>query len=126
MFRKSTFIISFTKALSASCVACIFAVSAVIASADETPRVDLYGDPLPSGAIARLGTVRFRHRYLHGPGGLFSGRQIGGVRLHADGTVIIWDSATGNRLRQFKGHPGKTVDALSFSNNGKTLVSGRR
>ncbi len=61
----------------------------------ETPaRVDRHGDPLPEGAIARLGTVRWQ---LPAPGTAVAfssdGKKIGVG--DSSGHVLLFDSATG-------------------------------
>lgn len=67
--------------------------------------VDLYGDPLPSGAIARLGTTRYRcggwaSRLTFLPGGrLLVDHQYTG------GTPVILDVETGKRLHVFDLQP---------------------
>ena len=78
------------------------------------PRLDLYGDPLPEGAVARMGTVRFRH-----------GSEIYSLAVSPDGSIvasaghfnlpgeetsiILWDATTGKRLLALKGHTGRAV-----------------
>src|SRR4051794_2897287 len=64
---------------------------------DKGAPTDRYGDLLPEGAVARLGTVRMRHF-------IYSGSGVGSVAFSADGTMLfsaadeglrVWDVATG-------------------------------
>src|SRR5439155_7545263 len=66
----------------------------------QNPTADRFGDPLPPGAIARLGTVRWRH----GDGATFVAFLPGGkvlLTVGRDETVREWDVATGKELRRF-------------------------
>ncbi len=63
--------------------------------------VDVYGDPLPKGAVARLGTTRWRHS-----GNVtFVTFGADGTRLFTSGQdnlVRLWDLASGKELRRFE------------------------
>lgn len=83
------------------------------------PRVDRFGDPLPGGALMRLGTGRFRLNY-----------QIQQVVFSADGKAVaardvngmarVWDTDTGRDLLSPEGN----YFALAFAPSGKTLALG--
>lgn len=96
--------------------------AASVAGEKKLPRTDLYGDPLPPGAVARLGTHRLRHLWeINSVGYAPDGKTI----ASADGTgvVAIWDAVTGKRRHMFLDHsPG--ASAVAFSPDGKTLASG--
>jgi WD40 repeat protein len=88
---------------------------------DKGVRTDCHGDPLPGGALARLGTVRLRH-----PKGAY------GVVVSPDGkllaswggdeTVRLWELATGKEVRRYGGHE-YGVTWAAFSPDGKRLAS---
>jgi hypothetical protein len=63
------------------------------------PAVDIYGDPLPPGATARLGTIRFR-----------TAGEIEQLALAADGKTIAACSRAGVFL--FDAIDGKRIQSI--------------
>ena len=88
---------------------------------DKQNRTDRYGDPLPEEAIARLGTLRWRHE----SGVLCASFSPDGKVLATgahDGSICLWEVTTGKELRRF--HEAKhNILALAFSPDGNTLAS---
>ncbi len=94
------------------------------AAAPPTGRVDRYGDPLPPGAVARLGTLRWRQwncnvQLAFSP----DGRSLLGS---GSGPLVIWDVATGRITRRLDDPAIMQLSPFmrfALAANGKTLVS---
>jgi WD40 repeat protein len=116
---------------------------AAAAAEKPVPPADLHGDPLPAGARARLGTVRYRHACgsaACSPDGKLLA--TGGL----DNKIHLFDTATGKEVHTLAGHQARTynpprnpkspldtlvgsvgdgrVTTLAFSPDGKVLASG--
>jgi RNA polymerase sigma factor (sigma-70 family) len=94
----------------------------LVDSTHPTKRTDAFGDPLPQGAIARLGTIRFR------PGGYVNSLAFtpDGKRLVSHGYwsgVNVWDDATGKELRRFMPNPEEWVGAALLTPDGQAVVT---
>jgi RNA polymerase sigma factor (sigma-70 family) len=90
----------------------------------KAAKVDRHGDPLPPGALARLGTIRWRHGAIasfvtYTP----DGKQL--VSAGADGVARLWDATTGQELRRTPLTPHRTVASVpvAVSADGRTLAS---
>src|SRR5262245_2802527 len=86
---------------------------------DKPARTDWHGDPLPPGAVARIGTLR-----------LYNGSQFSGLLYAPDGKTLIssglhdtvhcWDAATGKELCHLR---TGWVNSLALSPDGKRLAA---
>jgi WD40 repeat protein len=92
------------------------------AQAQAAPRTDLYDDPLPPGALARLGSVRLRHAGLSDSVFLGDGKTI--LSAGNDRVLRFWDASSGRQLRAVKlqstAGPGRMV---TLSPDGKMLAA---
>jgi RNA polymerase sigma factor (sigma-70 family) len=86
--------------------------------------LDRNGDPLPKGAVARLGTVRFHHGF-HAAAVAFA---PDGKTLAAGGfsVVSLWDAATGKELGRFRAENDFSawLDSVTFSPDSRLVAWG--
>jgi WD40 repeat protein len=103
---------------------------AVAAAPAQTPpttppaRTDLSGDPLPAGALARLGTVRLRHdSYWWVSCALSPDETLLATVAAGDTGIRVWDAAGGAELFRLPGHDANNVLGAVFTPDGKTLLT---
>jgi hypothetical protein len=98
---------------------------------------DAFGDPLPQGAVARIGTLRLRQpseicSVAFSPDGKLPGFEARTYFAYSsDGTVLatwtdstvqLWDTLTGRRLARLQGHTGR-VNQAAFAPGGGLLAT---
>jgi WD40 repeat protein len=90
-------------------------------SEKKDTHVDQYGDPLPEGAVTRLGTVRLRHG-AEPTSLVFSpdGRKL--ASTSKDSTIRLWDVSSGRQIWRLDEHKSPRI-CIAFSRDGKTLAS---
>jgi WD40 repeat protein len=105
-------------------VALVILVGLAAEGQGQEPAKDVHGDPLPDGAVGRLGTVRFRHEdtivfaaFLPGGKGVLS--------VSSDGVVCAWEFPSGKQIRRVDTLAGGNllVTSATLSPDGKHLTA---
>ncbi|GIW79382.1 MAG: hypothetical protein KatS3mg105_1189 [Gemmatales bacterium] len=84
--------------------------------------VDRFGDPLPEGAVSRLGSARFP-QIAPFTAVVFSPDGKRCAAANCDGLLRIWETISGTELSQF-GILDGVISALAWSPDGKVIVTG--
>jgi WD40 repeat protein len=87
----------------------------------QAPARDGYGDPLPPGAVARLGTVRFRHDTpIVFAAFLPDGKRV--VSVSSDGLLCVWEFPSGKPIRRLESNrAGERATGTATQVTGATL-----
>src|SRR6516162_6099025 len=87
------------------------------------PRADALGDPLPKGAIARLGTARLLHdEHMLTAAFAPDGKTIAAAPDYYGGRLRLWETATGKPLPAPENSEAYGVHAVAYSPGGKLLA----
>ncbi|HJZ92341.1 MAG TPA: sigma-70 family RNA polymerase sigma factor, partial [Gemmataceae bacterium] len=90
--------------------------------ADDPPRMErmanAWVEPLPAGAIVRLGTSAFRHG-TDGPAGIVDPIGVWQLAFHPDGPLV---SVGGQRVRSWDPDTGKELDGAVISTSLRWLI----
>jgi WD40 repeat protein len=110
----------------AGAVLALLLVSGAESAAPPARGVDALGDPLPAGALARLGSIRFRlpdkpTAIAISPDGKLAAAGVEGV-LDINGAIHLWEMPSG-RPRGVWPLPNGHVGSLAFSPDSRILAS---
>src|SRR5262245_18237613 len=85
-------------------------------------RIDTNGDPLPAGALTRIGTLRFRPGDAAGAPVFTPDGKLFATAM-ANSTICFWESATGKELQRWEMHnTGLGLAQLVCAADGRILA----
>jgi WD40 repeat protein len=90
---------------------------------EAADRTDLLGDPLPEGAMARLGTERLRHPGVNWVCYAAGGKVLASNSATASFGICFWNAATGKLLHRLPGHWYPTPESMAVSPNGNLILA---
>jgi len=102
------------------------------AKSAEAPKLDAFGDPLPTGAYARFGTIRLRQDAQAVAFPIGHARPVTQIRISPNGRyvcsadsessdVVMWDVSSGRAVRRFKGF--QYSQRIDLSPDGKLVAA---